>query len=1300
MKNNKVIYIYTDLEKKVLSIKNQDSLISEVVITKEKRHYLNFVIKEGQVFTYILDKLTNLQDNVYYVDNNFSFLKINEVKSQIYSLQNETLISIGNEDYHLIRQSNIKDQTTLYLKKEKVGYILYYNPLIKVYHNNVLLSNDIRIEAGDIIDVLGVNYIINDNNIEVIDYVLAINKIRLIEVHNPVSLKKVSSIYKRSPRIIYPGVSDDLLISNPPSKEKTQNQTLLKIVIPPLLTISVTILMSIVLKRGAYVLMAMATSLLSIIMAISNYFKQRKDVKEKNIKREEVYNKYLIRKLKEIKQAIIKQEQALNYHYPSNDVILGMLLDYSSRMYEKNSLNHDFLEVRIAMAHLDYPFKIKFDEKDFSEEEDALFDEAKTIAKRFKKSDLLPTSINLSHGAIGLVGQEGLLNKQMALLINQIAFFHSYHDVEIINVFKEEDYPFYKNFAYLPHFNSKVIHVQGFVYSKKTSDQVLNSFYQVLKQRSMEYQENSSGGASLIFTPHFILNIIDLKQIIDHSIMEFLSKDVSHLGVHVIYLDRSIKNLPEHVSSIIEYKNEDEGAIVTINKEYVNTRFKIDHLRDDFPLDLIPRIMAGYEHVLSLESQIPDKVGFLEMFDVKDVKDLNIVARWMQNNPGKTLAVPLGYRGPKDIVYLNLHEKAHGPHGLVAGTTGSGKSEIVQSYILSLALNFHPYDVGFLLIDYKGGGMANLFKDLPHLLGTITNLDGAASMRALISIKAELKRRQQLFSDNDVNHIDAYQKLYKEKKVKEAMPHLFMISDEFAELKAEQPEFMKELVSTARIGRSLGIHLILATQKPSGVVDDQIWSNSKFKLCLKVANDADSNEMLKTKDAASITKPGLAYLQVGNNEIYELFQSAYSGAPYLGNSSIEEVSDNRIYQRNELGQFELKSQDLSKTTIKSNQDELQAVVGAIKEQFEMLQLEKVASPWLEPLPEILYLDDLEENPIVKDKVNLQAVIGLSDEPQFQAQNILSIDLNQGNTAIFGLSGFGKSNMIQSILLSLIKKNTPKQLYTYIIDCGGALLSFKQFPHVADLITLDEEEKLMKWARLIKQEMAQRKAMFKAAEVSDVSLYEEFKGEQVSRILILIDNYDALKEANTSDEFDKLLMQISREGINLGIHMMLSASRPGVLRYNFSTNFKTKTVLFTIDKSDTNEVVGRNSLVIDEIPGRAMIKLEEPTLYQSVLPIKLEDASSRLKAIREYAAEYNASYEGYRPSEIPIVPDILTIAHYQNIISNNSINKTSNYLNVGIDMNEVKPVVVDLKQDSALGICFDRIDANDSIIKTG
>ncbi|HFI0358949.1 TPA: FtsK/SpoIIIE domain-containing protein, partial [Streptococcus suis] len=158
--------------------------------------------------------------------------------------------------------------------------------------------------------------------------------------------------------------------------------------------------------------------------------------------------------------------------------------------------------------------------------------------------------------------------------------------------------------------------------------------------------------------------------------------------------------------------------------------FALDHFPVGYDKETLVRRLAPLNHLQNLKSSIPETVTFMEMYGAETFEDLGVVSRWEKHAPYKSLAVPLGLRGKEDIVYLNLHEKAHGPHGLVAGTTGSGKSEVIQSYILSLAVNFHPHDVAFLLIDYKGGGMANLFKDLPHLLGTITNLDGAQSMRA------------------------------------------------------------------------------------------------------------------------------------------------------------------------------------------------------------------------------------------------------------------------------------------------------------------------------------------------------------------------------------------------------------------------------------------------------------------------------------------------------------------------------------------------------------------------------------------
>ena len=144
--------------------------------------------------------------------------------------------------------------------------------------------------------------------------------------------------------------------------------------------------------------------------------------------------------------------------------------------------------------------------------------------------------------------------------------------------------------------------------------------------------------------------------------------------------------------------------------------------------------------------------------------------------PYRTMAAPIGIRLGGEKLYLDLHEKSHGPHGLVAGTTGSGKSEILQTFIISMAINFHPHDVGFVIIDYKGGGMANAFEKLPHLLGTITNLGGNQTKRAMICIYSEIKKRQRYFEKYSVNHIDAYQKMSKADRTMEPLPHLIIVA--------------------------------------------------------------------------------------------------------------------------------------------------------------------------------------------------------------------------------------------------------------------------------------------------------------------------------------------------------------------------------------------------------------------------------------------------------------------------------------------------------------------------------------------
>ena len=598
---------------------------------------------------------------------------------------------------------------------------------------------------------------------------------------------------------------------------------------------------------------------------------------------------------------------------------------------------------------------------------------------------------------------------------------------------------------------------------------------------------------------------------------------------------------------------------------------------------------------------------------------------------------------------LNLHEKAHGPHGLVAGTTGSGKSEIVQSYILSLAVNFHPYEVGFLLIDYKGGGMANLFKNLPHLLGTITNLDGAESHRAMVSIKSELARRQRVFNEYGVNHINGYHKLYQLGKAREPIPHLFLISDEFAELKKEQPEFMKELVSTARIGRSLGIHLILATQKPSGVVDDQIWTNSKFKLCLKVQNEADSREMLKTPDAASIVQPGRAYLQVGNNEIYELFQSAFSGASYHEEQEREE-GDQRVYLVNRIGQGQLINQDLG-GSLESNRihkTQLDVVVGYVKNEFLKTKLPKVKSPWLPPLQPVMVSPLFERitDSAIHKELNLNIPVGIEDIPEEQKQIEYQIQfLKQGHVIFFASSGYGKTVFLETLLLGLCALNSVKNLHAYLLDFGNnALLPLKALPHVADYITYDNLEKQQKLMALLFKEMKQRKQLMADAMAQNFEIYNQMAEQPLPAIVLFIDNYDVVKELEMDENF---FVQLARDGVNLGIYLAITASRSSVVKYALMNQIKTKIAGYNYEPAEPRNIVGRSEYVLPEIKGRVLVKDENVNMMQIYTPVPYSSGLEYNQNLQELIGKIAGSSTEEKAVGIPVLPEQFRVGMLKN-----------------------------------------------------
>ena len=483
--------------------------------------------------------------------------------------------------------------------------------------------------------------------------------------------------------------------------------------------------------------------------------------------------------------------------------------------------------------------------------------------------------------------------------------------------------------------------------------------------------------------------------------------------------------------------------------------------------------------------------------------------------------------------------------------------------------------------------------------------------------------------------------------------------------------------------------MILATQKPSGVVDDQIWSNSRFKIALKVADRSDSNEMLHTPDAAEITQTGRAYLQVGNNEVYELFQSAWSGADYQPDKDDMGIEDHTIYLINELGQYEILNEDLSGLEdvdeIKEVPTELDAIVHHIQLLCEEQEIPPVPQPWLPPLKERIALDELEEvQPTVAwtQEKPLSVLLGMADIPQAQKQEAVSINLSKdGHILLYGSPGTGKTTFLQTAGMDLARKFSPKALTMYLMDFGtNGLAPLSKLPQVADTMLLDQTEKISKFVRIMERELNRRKKLLADYGVGTLELYRQASGQKEPAIVILLDSYEAIKEETYEAELFKLLVRISREGLSIGVHLLMTAGRQTNLRAQLYTNFKHQLSLPQNEASEVRVIVGATPLAMtmEDIKGRALIKREEVDVIQLALPVSGANDTQVLNNLRQAVASLQEAWTGQRPSAIPMVPEELTMDAFLNLPTTQEAVQ-NNELPIGLEFEEVQTI----------GLPFDR-----------
>lgn len=996
---------------------------------------------------------------------------------------------------------------------------------------------------------------------------------------------------------------------------------------------------------------------------INRFYMRRKERKDER-KRHESYTRYLNRLEADLAGEIELQSSILRENRVDTTSVIEQARVLSPHLMNRSPYHADFFFVRLGVGSEPLDIDLTYPNFSFSMDTDNLSKYVEDMQKNQPVIENVPVGINITESpSYGIIAERKTAWSFLRGLLIQICGLYSYSDIRVVMLSSDDD----EEWAFLKRLSHTFTTDKRFRFIAKDRNDVARLDRMLASDLEKRLERNSFNSSYASDDTFYVIVCPDRQLLEQSATVQSLLKLRQNVGMTLVFLAEEIRFLPRECLEIIELpsptSNDTEGKVFTRDDITGTTRlFRPDIYTTVDDANVFANYMARAVLPVSASEMrsLPESLGFLEMFEAGNIEQFSITQHWRDADASRTIAAQIGVDDQAQPFMLDLHEDYHGPHGLIAGTTGSGKSEFIITYVLSLAATYPPDQVAFVLIDYKGGGLAGAFANdrynLPHLAGTITNLDGAAIARSLVSIKSELQRRQRVFNEarertgEPTMDIYKYLSYYRQGVLSEQVPHLFLIADEFAELKQQEPEFMDELISAARIGRSLGVHLILATQKPSGVVNDQIWSNSRFKISLKVADASDSKEMIRRDDAAQISNPGRFFMLVGYNESFSAGQSAYTGTKYAPVPNFEPKKDDAVTLMSSTGEAILSIRPPSEAHV-TKESELNVTLDAICDAAEAQKL--VARPlWLPSLPEYVSLDYLFEHYEFEERepASLVTALGLIDNPSNQSQYLYTLDIAQANNvAFYGSVSSGIDAIANSALACLIRNYTPEEFIFYAVDCGsGILSSFREAPHCGGVTLEDDTTATYNLFSYIRQLIDQRRTLFAPYGGNYASYYRASKLDEnlpsIPRIGIVISNIAAFYEFFPI--LEDTLTSLAREAPRFGIHFLVIASTPTDPQIRIRSLFGQSVVASFSQEDDFNYLLGSlRSVVLPTRMCQGLVEEDEKILtYQGAQlgndPSEGVSGTTEVEAIRDICQQVAADWEGEKAPAIPMVPDVV------------------------------------------------------------
>ena len=983
--------------------------------------------------------------------------------------------------------------------------------------------------------------------------------------------------------------------------------------------------------------------LMSPVMVVGTWLSERRHGRADHKKRLRAYRA----RMAELDQVIAAEraadEAARRAASPDPAEILLTATGPRRRLWERRAADPDALHLRVGLGTL--PANIEF-----ARERGAPADAALPPVPPARN---VPISLPLTRlGVVGLAGQLDASRGLARWLLAQAAALHSPRDLQIVVLTADQAAGSQWNWVrWLPHCAPRSADCLAMVGNdpETAGKRVAELAAEVGERLSAAGGAGGFGRlADDAFDPGLgprILLVLDGARLLRRLPgMPRVLAAAAQAGISAICIDESERLLPEECATVLSWAG---GGWLTMQGSGFDAygRVLADQVGTGWA-DRVARALAPVRDISrdDAEAMMPSAARLLDLVGLPDPTPDDICQRWRQLGRTTTAAVGVGADGP-----FALDLRSDGPHGLIAGTTGAGKSELLQTIIASLALVNRPDSMTFVLIDYKGG---SAFKDcarLPHTVGMVSDLDGHLTERALASLSAELKRREEILLHAGAKDIEDYWDTRRVQPDLAPLPRLVLVIDEFASLVAELPDFVTGLVGIAQRGRSLGVHLLLATQRPAGVVSADIRANTNLRIALRVTDADESLDVIDTREAAFIGKstPGRCYVRAGAGSPVAV-QSARIGGRRPGSGPAEAAAHATAVPWSGVGRPLPASGQPAADDDGTLTTDLSVLVDAIAGAALKLGVPAQPSPWLAPLPELVTLAELP--PGTGGQHDVPPIpYGLTDLPARQARQPLTLDLaHAGHLVVAGAARTGRSTVLRSIAGSVAAHAGAADVHLYGLDCGtGALLPLTALPHCGAVVTRDQTDRVERLISKLRGEIMRRQQLLAEGGFAGVAEQRASAASQdrLPWLLLLLDWWEGFFAAYEKYDFGRLvesLLQVLREGAAVGLRAVVTTDRAALIGQT-GTVFSQRMLLRLTDRGDAGRAgLTERNLPTEQPPGRVMFEGTAGPLEAQIALLD-EDVSgpAQVAALRRLGEESQAAYgrpaAGQRPLRVDALP---------------------------------------------------------------